>query len=307
VSLSPSVQVNGSITAIVVTYQSAAVIRRCLESLRCAAPRRGVVVLVADNASMDGSATISQELLNADHVIRLAENRGFAAGVNAALGLVATPWIALVNPDTVLPPGSLDQLVDILEANPRAALIGPRVRDDTGRAERTVGRFPTLPREWVHSLLLDRLGLEGRIAPFPRRTDSVDWVSACVWLLRANALRQVGLLDEAYFMYGEDVDYCRQLRDSNWEVLATPLVEVMHSLGRGSTATDSMPADGGRSLIHYFAKFHADVPERRIRSILVRGWKLRRVWRLIRAQFGDERSARIARRYLLAVQALDGP
>lgn len=306
-SETPQPHSDGPVAAIVVTYESESVIERCLAALRAAAPCRGIAIRVVDNASTDASAALAERALGAGAVSRLARNGGFAAGVNAGLQGVDAPWVAVLNPDTIVPAGALDRLADVLERHPRGGLVGPRVRDPRGRPERSVGLFPTMSRELVHAWLLDHLGWEGRWAPFPRATAAVDWVSGCAWLLRAEAVRKVGPLDEEYFMYVEDVDYCRRLHDAGWTVLATPEVEVVHALGVGSDATDLIPADGGAALVRYYAKFHPEVPPERIRTLLARGWRLRRAWRRVRAGLGDRKSAAVARRYELALEAIARP
>jgi N-acetylglucosaminyl-diphospho-decaprenol L-rhamnosyltransferase len=298
---------DGPVAAIVVAYESVAVIGRCLESLRVAAPGRGVDIRVVDNASTDGSADLAESLLGASRVIRMSSNRGFAAGVNAGLGAVDAPWVAVVNPDALVPRGGLDRLADVLERHPRAGLAAPRVVGADGRPERSVGLFPTPGREWAHSWLLDHLGWPGRWARLPGSIASVDWVSGCAWLLRAEASRAVGPLDEGYFMYCEDVDYCRRLHDAGWSVLAVPEAEWVHDVGTGSRETGRIPADGGTALLRYFAKFHPGVPEQRVRALLLRGWKLRRVWRKARAGLGDAGSAAVARRYEIAIEMLGRP
>lgn len=295
---------DGPVAAIVVAYESAAVIGRCLESLREGAPGRGVDVRVVDNASTDDSAAVAEALLGASRVIRLGTNRGFAAGVNAGFAGVAAPWVAVVNPDAVVSRGGLDRLVDVLERQPRAGLAAPRVVGVDGRSERSVGLFPTPGREWAHSWLLDHLGWPGRWAPLPGAVASVDWVSGCAWLLRAEAVRAVGPLDEGYFMYCEDVDYCRRLHDAGWSVLAVPEVEWIHDVGTGSRATGLVAADGGTALLRYFAKFQPGIPEPRVRALLLRGWRLRRAWRKARARLGDRGSAAVAQRYQIAIEML---
>jgi GT2 family glycosyltransferase len=295
----------GPITVVVVTYESSAVIAECLASLGGAAPRRGVTACVVDNASTDGSADLAARATGAPRVIRMERNGGFAAGVNAGLRAATTRWIAVLNPDTVVPPGALDRLADVLERHPRAALVGPRVRDAARRAEATVGYLPTVARERAHAYLLDKaLGLQGRRARFPARTRGVEWVSGCAWLLRAEAVQAVGLLDEGYFMYYEDVDYCRRLRDAGWQVLATPEVEIYHGVGHGSRVTRSLPVDGGAALLRYFSKFHPGPAERRARRVLERGWRLRRAWRRALARLGDADSAAIAERFDAALRLL---
>ncbi len=290
---------------IVVTFESSEVLGACLESMGAAAPERGVDVRVVDNASTDESAAIAEAHVGAERVVRLARNRGFAAGVNAGIAATRGPWIAVLNPDTRLPPAALDRLVDELQSDPRAGLIAPRVRDAGGRPEATVGTFPTARREMVHAWGLDRLtGRGGRRAHFPARTAPVDWVSGCAWLLRRAAVEAVGPLDEEYFMYYEDVDYCRRLRDGGWSVLATPDVEIEHGIGRGSRISGSLPVDGGGALLRYFAKFHSGQEERRARREIEKGWRLRRLARAVRARLGDGASARMVERYSQALESL---
>ena len=294
------------IGAVVVTYESAAVIADCLESLAAAAPIRGIEIRVVDNASRDGTADIAERILGPGRVIRCPSNRGFAAGVNAGLAALDTPWLAVVNPDVRVPRGSFDRLADELAARNRAGLIAPHVIDGTGQPEPNVGRFPTLARERAHTWFLDRIaGAQGRLGTFPAATAPVDWVSGCLWLMRRDAWRATGALDEGYFMYYEDVDYCRRMHDAGWEVVATPAVEVVHTRGRGSSATGTVPADGGISVVRYFGKFVPGVTEREVRSLLRTGWKLRLGWRRLRMALGDRASAEAARRYELAIRQLD--
>jgi hypothetical protein len=298
-----------AIAAVVVSYRSGEVLPRCLDALRGAAPRRGVRPIVVDNASGDRSADMAASRIGESNVVRLPVNAGFAAGVNAGIRHAEdAAWIAVVNPDAVPAAGSLDALVEVLEARPRAALVGPRVVDARGREEQSVGRFPTLARERAHTWMLDRLlGLEGRRAPFPAETAPVDWVSGCAWLVRAAAARAVGPLDEGYFMYWEDVDWCRRIRDAGWEVLATPDVTVAHDRGRGSADTGSIPADGGAALVRYFEKFEPAVAPGEVRDLLRRGFALRLAWRRGRALLGDRASREVAKRYALALERLGDP
>lgn len=292
-----------AIAAVVVTYESSSVIERCLRALIGSAPRRPLNIRVVDNASSDDSAEIAARVVGVDHVIRLPQNRGYGAGVNAGLASARVPWYAVINPDVETPPGSLDSMVDILEQNPGAGVVGPRVRDGSGGYEDSVGHFPTLERERVHALYLHRvLGREGRFRPFPGRTAEVDWTSGCAWAIRGAALADTGPLDEEYFMYHEDVDFCRRMHLAGWSVLATPDVTVSHLRGQGSKRTGTLPADGGPALVRYFTKFHPEIPAAEVRRVLRRGWQLRAAWHGMRAQLGNARSAALATRYRLALE-----
>jgi len=289
----------------VVSHESSAVLRPMLESLRGAAPKRGLAVWVVDNASRDGSAEIAATVLGGDRVIRSPDNRGYAAGVNRVLERTRSRWLAVLNPDVLVPAGTLDRLAEILESHPRAALVGPRVRDGRGVPEISVGPFPSLAREAAHAFYLERfVGLPGRRRSFPSRTAPVDWVSGCAWLLRVEAARAVGPLDEGYFMYYEDTDYCRRLWSAGWTVLATPDVGVTHLLGRGSERTSLLPADGGAGIVRYFRKFHPEASEARLKWIVTSGWRLRRSSHAVRAALGREASRIWVRRFDLALERI---
>jgi GT2 family glycosyltransferase len=292
-----------TIGVVVVCYQSAAVLESCLASLEGAAPHRGVTIRVVDNASSDSSVAIATARLGAGAVIAQGANRGFAAGVNAGLAVLETPYVAVVNPDVRVPAGALDALADRMDSRPRTGLIAPRVVGEDDRVERTAGRFPTVARERAHALGLDRFpGIEGRRVSPRTGCAGVDWVSGCAWLLRLQAVREVGPLDEAYFMYYEDVDYCHRLRGAHWDVVACSEPSVIHAIGRGSSATSTIPADGGVAPIHYFQKFTDPVATRAARRWLRLGWSLRLAWRTLRVTFGHAASRREALRYRLALE-----
>jgi GT2 family glycosyltransferase len=297
----------GPVSVIVVSFESASVLARCLVSLQSAAPKRGLDLWVVDNASSDDSASIAARHMTGDRVLRLAENRGFAAGVNAGLVKARGPWIAIVNPDTIVPPGTFDTLADLLERHPRAGLVAPRVIRPDGRPEASAGRFPTPVRERNHALKLDRIrGLQGRTCQFPTGTGPVDWASGCAWLLRAEAVRETGPLDEDFFMYFEDVDYCRRLWATGWQVLATADAELTHATGQGSLATATIAAEGamGRGVVaplRYFSKHLATTDAVRAARWLVRGWRLRALAHTVCGWLGRERSVRDAARYRLAL------
>jgi N-acetylglucosaminyl-diphospho-decaprenol L-rhamnosyltransferase len=293
---------DGPIGAVVVAFDSVGTLPRCLAALSAAAPRRGLEIRVVDNASTDASAALAEATLGPGSVIRLPTNRGFAAGANAGISALDTPWIAVLNPDVEVSPEGLERLADALVRHPRAGLAGPRAVGGDGHPERTVGPFPTPAREWAHSWLLDHVGWPGRFAPQPLATRAVDWVSGCAWLLRAEAARAVGSLDEAYFMYFEDVDYCRRLHEAGWEVIYVPEVTWTHGQGMGSSKTGLQPADGGPAALRYFAKFHPELPQDRVRALLLRGWRLRLAWRRLRARLGDAHSAALARRFEIAIK-----
>jgi GT2 family glycosyltransferase len=294
------------ILAVVVTYESSAVLESCVAALRASSSHHQLEVRVVDNASRDGSAELATRLCGEANVIRLPENRGFAAGVNAGLAGAEQEWLAVINPDLVLAANALDPLVACGEREPRIGIAGPRVELHDGRREPTAGIFPTPAREWAHALLLDRvLGLPGRRARQPERTEDVDWLSGCAWLVRREAWRAYGPLDEGYFMYYEDVDFCRRLASGGWVASCCPASRAVHDRGTGSSGTSRIPADGGPAAIRYATQHFPAPKARSMRSALRTGWTIRRWAHGVRASLGDARSRGLSERYAAALTATE--
>lgn len=227
-----------SVGVIVVSYNTAELLRRCLESLAgCALPLRVVVV---DNASRDGSAAAARAACPAAEVIALGRNAGYAGGTNvglAALGPDLPDYVLILNPDTVVQPGAVEALVAFMEAHPRVGLAGPRLLNPDGTLQRAAFRFPTLsmalidlfpPGEVLPGRLYDswwhgRYPQEGQDEPFP-----IDHPLGAVMLIRRAALEQVGGMDEGYFMYSEEVDWCWRIRAAGWAIWQVPAARVAH-------------------------------------------------------------------------------
>lgn len=286
------------ISVVIVTFESAHVLERCLSALPGASTRHDLDVWVVDNGSTDNSAAVAARHVPNGHVVCLTENRGFAAGVNAGLARATGEAIAVINPDAAPERGSLDVLMDLLDVSPRAGLVAPLVVTTGGTPETSVGHFPTAERERNHALWLDRLaGLQGRTCPFPPETGSVDWASACAWLLRADAVKAVGPLDERFFMYFDDVDYCRRIRAAGWDILATRRARIRHDAGHGSTRTPSLPAEGGLSAAVYFNTHMPAGEAAAARRWLIRGWRLRAAAHQIAAWLGRPAGSQRAERY----------
>jgi N-acetylglucosaminyl-diphospho-decaprenol L-rhamnosyltransferase len=226
------------VTAVIVNYNSAPDIFECLDSLR--ASEHPVELVVVDNASSDGSP---EQLAALDdvHLVRSARNVGFGGGVNLGVR-TADPEgaILLVNPDATLAPDAVANLVATLEAHPRAAAVGPLVLNPDGTVQPSKRRFPT----WIQAALHSTVGVFWPGNPGTRayvcadapedRPSQVGWLSASILLLRADAFRDVGMFDQQFFFYVEDLDLCRRFADAGWELWFEPRAEAVHVWG-GST------------------------------------------------------------------------
>ncbi|HEX4901667.1 MAG TPA: glycosyltransferase family 2 protein [Acidimicrobiales bacterium] len=225
-------------TAVIVNYNSAPDIFECLDTLR--AGDHPVELVVVDNASTDGSPEQLEALADV-HLVRSARNVGFSGGVNLGVRTTGPEGaVLLVNPDATLDPGAVARLVETLEAHPRAAAVGPLVLNPDGTVQPSKRRFPT----WVQAAMHATVGVFWPGNPGTRayvcadlpedRPSQVGWLSASVLLVRADAFRAVGMFDERFFFYVEDLDLCRRFADAGWELWFEPRAEAVHAWG-GST------------------------------------------------------------------------
>jgi GT2 family glycosyltransferase len=259
------------LSVILVSYRSREPLLACLRALRTDATAAGVRLetVVVDNDSRDGTpATLAAEFPEV-RVIENRENVGYARAVNQGLGATAAPLALVLNPDCEVHAGALRALLDHAAAHPRTGLAGPRILNPDGTLEYSARSFPG-----PLTFLFNRYSLLTRLFPgnrFSRRyllTDwdhasvrEVDWVSGACMLARREAVGQVGGMDEAFFMFNEDVDWCRRMRSADWAVTYEPAAVVTHHIG-ASRARVATRVIWGRHLgmIHYFHKHHPTNP-----------------------------------------------
>lgn len=234
---------------IVVNYNTREDVLACLESVLRSPDTRVARTFVVDNKSTDGSASAIREAWPTVELIEMDRNAGFAAANNVALRKATAPLVLLLNSDTVVPIGALDQLANRLEAS-GAVAAGPRLVDSTGRPEVSFGSMLSPiaeARQWrlQRFARLDTPDARSRIAALLAAERDVDWVSGACLLVRRDAALAAGLFDERYFLYEEDVDFCAALRAQGGRVIFTPTVEVLHRRG------GSAHAPGATSRHHY--------------------------------------------------------
>lgn len=241
------------VSIIIVSYNARADLERCLESLESAPPRIAHEIVVVDNRSSDESAAAAGRHAGV-RVIENASNVGFSAANNVGIRASGGDLILLLNSDTVVPAGAIDRLVAEMDADPAVAVVGPRLVDGDGQAELSFGRMISPLNEWRQKRLQRDREAVDRLT---RRRSYPDWVSgACLLVRRADA-EAVGLLDERFFMYTEDVDFCAAIRARGRKVLFTPDVEIVHRRGRSRAAAPAATDRAyRRSQLAFYAKHH---------------------------------------------------
>lgn len=248
------------VDVVVVSYNSRDRLRACVEPL---AARDDVHVVVADNASADGSLETIADL----PVTRLAlpDNRGFAHGCNAGMRAGSAPYVLLLNPDAELGEASLRRLVAVLEDDAAAGAAAPMIRRPDGSLEYSIRRFPRITSTFGQALLLHRLFPRApwsdelvRDAAAYERPCSPDWVTGACVLVRRTALEALGGLDDGFFLYCEDIDLCRRLWDCGWAVRYEPEAVAVH-LGGGSAPRPSLFGVLAASRLRYARKHRGRV------------------------------------------------
>ena len=240
---------------VIVNYRTASLTIDCLRSLAPEIPALppGTRVVVTDNAGGDDSVERITAAIRDNgwaawaQLMPLPRNGGFAYGNNQAIRPALDSqdppdYVLLLNPDTVVRPGAVRALLDFMDANPAAGIAGSRLEHPDGKAQRSAFRFPGALSELEEGLRLSavsRLLNRFVVAP-PPPTDArrVDWVAGASMIVRRAVFEAVGLMDERYFMYYEEVDFCRRAHRAGWPCWYVPASRVVHLVGQSSGVTD---------------------------------------------------------------------
>ena len=259
------------VAVVVVTYNAMPWLTRCLESVA------GVECVVVDHGSTDGSVERARA---AGVTVVEQENLGLAAGWNRGLRETEGRYVLILNADAWLLDGALERLVAFADAHPRAAVVGPRLRNPDGTLQRSVRGFPTLWRLATEYLFLRKLAPHSTAlnAFYAGGFDhesvrEAEFVMGAVMLVRREAIAEVGPLDDSFFLFSEEVDWCYRFAQAGWEVVFTPEAEAVHVGGA---------SHGGRLFdqqllghLRFLAKHRGLAYAERARKLLVVSLRLR--------------------------------
>jgi GT2 family glycosyltransferase len=243
-----------TLSIIIVNWNTRDILLDCLESIAAHPPLRPYDIWVVDNASSDGSVAAVRARYPHVQLIENAANRGFAAANNQAIHACRGDYLLLLNSDTIVCEGALERLALFLDAHPRAGIAGAYLLNADGTLQPSWAAFPSL---W--SELLGR-NIRAR-APYPTvdgdEAYAVDWVGGAALLIRRTTVEQIGDLDEGYFMYSEETDWCFRARQAGWDVCYVPDAPIIHLGGQSSKkASIRMKAELYRSKLRFYAKHY---------------------------------------------------
>lgn len=262
---------------VILNYNTADLLRHCLDSVLAGQDALKIQVCVVDNASTDGSQEMVRTLFPSVHLIANRANVGYSAGNNAgarwfgfgtAEDRLATSrlprYLLLLNPDTIVPPMALAAMVAFMDAHPEIGVAGPRVRRLDGSLDRACRRsFPTPQVSFYRMTGLSRLFPKSKrfnaynLAYWPEdAVHPVDSVVGAYMQIRCEAIQQTGLLDESFFMYGEDLDWAKRIKDAGWQVWYNGQVEITHVKEAASSQSSKSRIDFYEAMWIFYRKHY---------------------------------------------------
>ncbi len=249
------------ISIAIINWNTKYLLKECLNSIYSDNSECMRDVTVVDNASSDGSVELVKKEFPKVRLIANQSNVGYAKAANQAILLTREQYILVLNSDTKIFAGALDSLLTFAIENPRVGALGPRLVNSDGSLQLSCRKFPSFTTGVGHAFL----SLFFPNNPYTKRyqlTDwnhanatEVDWISGAAMFLKRDAVCQIGLFDEAYFMYVEDLDLCYRLWQANWKVYYQPMAVVMHHVAQSSAIkSPHMIMEHHRSVYRFMVK-----------------------------------------------------
>ena len=230
------------VSIIIVNWNTKGLLRDCLASVYEKAGDIDYEVIVVDNASVDGSAEMVRKDFRQVILIENRENRGFAAANNQAMAVAKGKYVLLLNSDTVVLENAVASTVCFADANPKVGVVGCRVLNPDGTLQRTCFMFPSILNILLSSTYLYKFFPKSKFFGREQMTwwdrndvRQVDVVTGCFMLVRREAIDQVGMMDERFFMYGEETDWCYRFAQKGWKVMFAPDGRIIHFGGQSAS------------------------------------------------------------------------
>lgn len=229
------------VSIVIVNWNTKELLLNCLRSIDDTTLNLNIEVIVVDNGSLDGSSKAVKENFPQIKLIENTDNKGFAKANNQAIAIASGRYILLLNSDAILTDGSLNGLVTFMDKTPAAAVAACQYLNPDGSKQNSFDNFPTLATELLNKSLLRTLfpgtyPSKKKVYHEPMEVESV--IGACM-IVRADALKQVGLLDEDYFFFLEETDWCFRMHQAGWKIYHLPHINVYHLQGQSKEKNPS--------------------------------------------------------------------
>ncbi|MCS7260156.1 MAG: glycosyltransferase family 2 protein [Anaerolineae bacterium] len=294
------------LSVVIVSWNVCALLRHCLRSIVLKTPHWPMCqVIVVDCASTDNSVAMVRHEFPEVQLIVSPQNLGYARGANLGIAHASGRYLMIMNPDTEVVGDALAVLVDYLDVHPQVGAAGPQLRYADGRAQPSRRRFPTLATAFWESTILQQWFPRNRFARYyymedraPDSAQPVDWLVGAALIIRRAAWEAVGPLDEGYFMYFEELDWCRRCRAAGWEVHYVPQAVVIHHEAQSSSQVPvARTLHFQRSKVRYFHKYHGAAWANLIRFFLLCTFAIQLLEEALKWLLGHKRPLRRERIY----------
>jgi hypothetical protein len=255
------------LSIIIVNWNTQDILRDCLRSIYEQGCERDIEVIVIDNASTDGSVEMVKKDFPQVTLIENSRNLGFARANNIGIHQSSGRYICLVNSDVIVLNGCIEKLISFMDNHPAAGMVGPRILNQDRTLQPSCRHFPTIWNNLCQALGLNKLFPKSRFFSETFMNywahdivQKVDVLSGCFWMVRREALNKVGLLDEDFFIYGEDLDWCRRFHHAGWDIIFYPNAETIHT-GAASSNNDPIRfyIEMQKADLHYWQKHHGSI------------------------------------------------
>jgi N-acetylglucosaminyl-diphospho-decaprenol L-rhamnosyltransferase len=294
------------LSIVIVSWNVRDLLQNCLLSIY---PSNGrpdalaVETIVVDNASTDSSVEMVRQSFSQVMLIANADNRGFTGGNNQGIAAGRGRYVLLLNPDTEVLDDALSRMVAYMDAHPEVGALGPMLLDPDGSVQSSRRRFPTPATAFLESTILQswlprhRLLRDYYVLDEPDDAIvEVDWVTGACLLTRREALAQIGLLDDGYFMYSEELDWCRRAKAAGWKVIYYPTAQVIHHSGQSSEQVKAFQVIRFNcSKIRYFHKYHGSLIAVSLRAFLLVNYSYQLLLETAKWAIGHKRPLRCQR------------
>ena len=251
------------LSVIIVSWNTKRLLTQCLESLACCQDL-SLEIIVVDNASCDGTADIVREQFPQVILVENSANLGFARANNIGISRSSGNYLCLINSDVVIPKGCIEAMISYLDKHSDIGMLGPKMLLSDGTIGQSCMRFPTVWNWFCSALALDTIFRNSKVfGSFMMndfkydRTQDVDLLTGWFWMLRREALNEVGGLDERFFMYGEDFDWPKRFHNAGWRVVFYHEAAAIHYCGASSSlAPARFYVEMNKANLQYFKKHH---------------------------------------------------
>jgi GT2 family glycosyltransferase len=255
--------VQPDVSIIIVNWNTRELLSSCLAAVFTTIHKCSIEVLVVDNGSVDGSPQMVRDQFPQVHLIENQENLGFARANNQAIQQCRGGFILLLNSDAFLQEGAIDQMIDFLLLNRQAGIVGPRLLYPDGRRQKSHGPLPTLASETISLAGFDKLHWPIKRIKLSDPFET-GFVSGACMMARRSMLQEIGLLDEDFFFFSEEIDLCYRARKAGWKVFFVPSAAAVHMEAGSSGMTANRRLRLYRGKLRYFAKHYDENAKTRL-------------------------------------------